>query len=103
TAWRVALPEIPFVSPTPASPTQGRLSPPPRCRRPPPPGSQWQQPGLALNVRKLLRDFAITDAEDVDAADMAGLAVGVGPVVDPAHGAAIAAGEDVLGVEAGVR
>src|SRR5438046_793011 len=33
---------------------------------------------------------------------MAGLAVGVDPVVDPAHGAAVAAGEDVLGVEAGV-
>src|SRR6266498_3116478 len=58
--------------------------------------------GLTLDVRKLLRDFAVADAEDVDAADVAGLALAVDPVIDPADGAAVAAGEDVLAVEASV-
>src|SRR5215213_10259562 len=49
---------------------------------------------LPFDVRELLGDLAIPNAENVDAADRA-----VAPGVAPADGAAIAAGESVLGRE----
>jgi hypothetical protein len=55
----------------------------------------------ALHIREFGRNFSIAHGEDIDSADVPGLAV---PhlAIDPKHHGAIAADDDFLGVEMGV-
>src|SRR3990172_12199954 len=55
--------------------------------------------GLALDVGELLGDSAVPHPEDVDPADVAGLAVVAGPRVPPTDGTAVPGAEYLLGLE----
>ena len=61
-----------------------------------------RNPDLSLHVGQLLRHSAVPYTEQIDASDVAGLAV-ANPVVDPLHDTPIGRRKHILGIEAGMR